>query len=74
MLENKNDILIFLIICTLNKKLFPSLVKDKNLCFYPVLCYIFCSIHDKSNGVKKNMSIFFFEEDVDFFLNISNTS
>jgi len=45
MLENKKGILIFLIVCTPDKKLSHGfLARDKNSCFCPVSCYLSCPI------------------------------
>jgi len=59
MLENKNGILIFFIVCTLDKKICHGfLVRDKNSCFCPVSCYLSCPIPwpvSKSNRVRKKV-------------------
>jgi len=59
MLENKKGVLVFLIVCTMDKKLSSYLVRDKNCCFYPVPCYLFCLVPwlvSKSNNEQKKLS------------------
>ena len=64
MLENKNGILVLLMVCTLHKKLSQGLVMDKDSCFCSVPCYLFCSVSSsvsiyKSNKTTKNCSVQF---------------